>query len=67
MTERTQEDIERDGFIKMTVVALGANMAAANIHSGRMLEWSKLVPQAMAGANEFWEAIKGDRSAKSKE
>lgn len=63
---KTQEDIELDGFIRQTLVALTANMAAATIHTGKMLEWNKLVPQAMAGAKECWKAIKEERDARSK-
>jgi hypothetical protein len=59
--QKTPQDIEREGFIKMTAVALGANMAAATIHAGIQLDWKKIVPNAMAGANEFWKAIQEDR------
>lgn len=61
MTDRTPEDIEREGFIRQTLVALTANMAAANIHQGRRYEWSQIVHHAMEGTKECWKAIQDDR------
>jgi hypothetical protein len=64
MNEETRaEDIERNGFIRQTVVAIAANMAAATIHSGVQLDWKKIVPRSMEGAKELWEAIKQERAA----
>lgn len=62
MTDRTPEEIEEDGFIRMTIVALSANMAAATIHSQIQLDWGKVVPKAMEGTKELWKAIQEDRS-----
>jgi hypothetical protein len=64
--QQSQSNIELDGFLRQTVVALSANMAAATIHSGKMLEWDKLVPNAMTGAKECWKAILEERNARSK-
>lgn len=61
MTDRTPEQIEEDGFIRMTVVALTANMAAATIHSQIQLNWKQIVPRAMEGTKELWKAIQEDR------
>ena len=62
MTDKSPEEIERDGFIRQTIVALGANMAAATIHSGIKLDWSKIVANSMEGAKEFWKVILEDRN-----
>lgn len=60
--EEAKRDIERDGFVRQTLVALTANMAAANIHQGRRFEWAALVHHAMEGTKECWKAIKEDRN-----
>ena len=59
--QRSSGDIEREGFIRQTLVALTANMAAANIHQGRRYEWSQIVHHAMEGTKELWKAIKEER------
>jgi hypothetical protein len=56
-----KDDIERDGFFKMTIVALSANMAAAKIHGGMRVDWKNIVHHAGEGANELWEAVLLDR------
>ena len=59
--QRTPTDIEREGFVRQTLVALTANMAAAYIHGGKMILWDQIVHQAMEGTHKCWIAIKEDR------
>ena len=66
MTDKSPEEIERDGFIRQTIVALGANMAAATIHTSVKLDWPKIVGNSMEGAKEFWKAILEDRNNEPK-
>lgn len=66
MTDRTPEDIEKDGFVRQTCVAITANMAAATIHSGIRLDWKQIVPRAMEGTLACWDAIQDERNARSK-
>lgn len=64
MTDTTQEDIERQGFIRTVLPALAANMAAAHIHAQRRIDWKQLVFNSMEGTKECWKAIKEDREKK---
>lgn len=66
MADKTPEEIERDGFVRQTLVALSANMAAATIHSGMRLDWKQLVARAMEGTKECWRVIKEDREHANK-
>lgn len=59
----TPQGIEREGFVKMTLVALAANMAAAYIHSGKLVDWDKIIHSANEGANKCWKTILEDRDA----
>jgi hypothetical protein len=63
---RTPEQIEEDGFVRQTLVALSANMAAATIHSGIRLDWKQLVGRAMDGTKECWRVIQEHRNARNK-
>jgi hypothetical protein len=63
---RTPEQIEEDGFVRQTVVAITANMAAAHIHSQIMLDWDKVVPKAMEGTRRLWLAIQEYRNDRNK-
>jgi hypothetical protein len=66
MTDRTPEQIEEDGFIRQTLVALTANTAAATIHAQIRLDWKQIVPRAMEGTLECWKAIREYRDARNK-
>jgi hypothetical protein len=63
MTDRTPGDIEREGFVRQTLVALTANMAAAYVHSSKIVNWDQIVHQAMEGTQKCWIAILEDRIA----
>jgi hypothetical protein len=56
-----QKDTEREGFVRQTLVALTANMAAAYVHGNKIVNWDQIVHQAMEGTQKCWIAIKEDR------
>lgn len=64
--DKTPEQIEREGFIRQTLVAISANMAAATIHSGMRLDWTQLVARALEGTLECWRVIQEDRKSGNK-
>lgn len=61
MTDKKAIDIEKDGFFKMTLVALTANMAAAHVHQAMALDWNRIVYHAMEGTKELWAALLKER------
>lgn len=60
---KTPEDLERDSFIKSTMVAIVANSQAAHIHSGIRFDAPREAAKAMLTTKEIWKAILDERNA----
>jgi len=60
---RTPAAQERYGFMKTCIMALTANMAAANIQRDKQLNWDQIVHSATEGSKTIWKYLQEDRKA----